>query len=131
MPAVKKYKAPSQLRGERSLQSRNLLVPPSVLKSNERVKRKAKALRLKEEYKRKYLTKRKSAVIPQVAQDTFVAPAVPEVSILSPDYIEGTPSKLRRTLAFCIQLLFFYLAAIVICVVLGYLLRNILLKYKE
>ena len=131
MPAVKKHKAPSQLRGERSLQSRNLLVPPSVLKSNERVKRKAKALRLKEEYKRKYLTKRKSAVIPQVAQDTFVAPAVPEVSILSPDYIEGTPSKLRRTLAFCIQLLFFYLAAIVICVVLGYLLRNILLKYKE
>ena len=131
MPAVKKYKAPSQLRGERSLQSRNLLVPPSALKSNERVKRKAKALRLKEEFKRKYLTKRKSAVIPQVAQNTLVAPAVPEVSILSPDYIEGTPSKLRRTLVFCIQLLFFYLAAIIICVVLGYLLRNILLKYKE
>ncbi len=131
MPAVKKYKAPSQLKGERSLQSRNLLVPPSVLKSNEGVKRKAKALRLKEEYKRKYLTKRKSAVIPQVAQDTFVAPAVPEVPILSPDYIEDTPSKLRRTLAFCIQLLFFYLAAIIICVLLGYLLRNILLKHKE
>ena len=131
MPAVKKYKAPSQLRGERSLQSRNLLVPPSVLKSNERVKRKAKALRLKEEYKRKYLTKRKSAVIPQVAHDTFVAPAVPEVSIFSPDYIEGTPSKLRRTLVFCIQLFFFYLAAIIICVVLGYLLRNILLKHNE
>ena len=131
MPAVKRYKTPSQLKGERYLQSRNLLVPLSAQRNIERVKLKAKALRLKEEYKRKYLRKRKSAVIPQVAQDTFVAQAVPEVSIFSPDYIEGTSSKSRRTLAFCIQLLFSYLAAIVICVVLGYLLRNILLKYKE
>jgi hypothetical protein len=131
MPAVKRYKTPSQLKGERYLQSKNLLVPLSAQRNIERVKLKAKALRLKEEYKRKYLTKRKSAVIPQVAQDTFVAQAVPEVSIFSPDYIEGTSSKSRRTLAFCIQLLFSYLAAIVICVVLGYLLRNILLKYKE
>jgi hypothetical protein len=131
MPAVKRYKTPSQLKGERYLQSKNLLVPLSAQRNIERVKLKAKALRLKEEYKRKYLTKRKSAVIPQVAQDTFVAQAVPEVSIFSPDYIEGTSSKSRRTLAFCIQLLFSCLAAIVICVVLGYLLRNILLKYKE
>ena len=131
MPAVKVYKTRSQLKGERYLQSKNLLVPLSAQRNIERVKLKAKTLRLKEEYKRKYLTKRKSAVIPQVAQDTFVAQAVPEVSIFSPDYIEGTSSKSRRTLAFCIQLLFSYLAAIVICVVLGYLLRNILLKYKE
>ena len=131
MQAVKVYKTPSQLKGERHLQSKNLLVPLSAQRNIERVKLKAKALRLKEEYKRKYLTKRKSAVIPQVAQDTFVAQAVPEVSIFSPDYIEGTSSKSKRTLAFCIQLLFSYLAAIVICVVLGYLLRNILLKYKE
>ena len=131
MPAVKRYKTPSQLKGERYLQSKNLLVPLSAQRNIERVKLKAKALRLKEEYKRKYLTKRKSAVIPQVAQDTFVAQAVPEVSIFSPDYIEGTSSKTRRTLVFCIQLLFSFLAAIVICVVLGYLLRNILLKYKE
>jgi hypothetical protein len=131
MPAVKRYKTPSQLKGERYLQSKNLLVPLSAQRNIERVKLKAKALRLKEEYKRKYLTKRKSAVIPQVAQDTFVAQAVPEVSIFSPDYIEGTSSKSRRTLVFCIQLLFSYLVAIVICVVLGYLLRNILLKYKE
>jgi hypothetical protein len=108
-----------------------LLVPPSVLRNTERVKYKAKALRLKEEYKQKYLTKRKSAVTRQVAQDTFVAPAVPEVSILSPDYIEGIPSRLKRTLAFCNQPWFFFLAAIVICVLLGYLLRNILSKYKE
>ena len=131
MPAVKRYKTPSQLKGERYLQSKNLLVPLSAQRNIERVKLKAKALRLKEEYKRKYLTKRKSAVIPQVAQDTFVAQAVPEVSIFSPDHIEGTSSKTRRTLAFCIQLLFSFLAAIVICIVLGYLLRNILLKYKE
>jgi hypothetical protein len=97
MQAVKPYKTPSQLKGERYLRSKNLLVPPSVLRNTEGVKYKARALRLKEEYKLKYLTKRKSAVIRQVTQDTSVAPAVPEVLIISPDYIESTPSRLKRT----------------------------------
>jgi hypothetical protein len=124
MQAVKQYKTHSQLKGERYLRSRNLLVPPSVLRNTERAKYKAKALRLKEEYKRKYLTKRKSAVTRQATQDT------------SPDYIEGTPSRLKRTLAFCILLWFSFLATIVICVLLGYLLlgyllRNIISKYKK
>ena len=118
MQAVKTYKSPSQLRGERYLRDKNLLVPTSVLRNTERVKYKARTLRLKEEYKRKYLTKRKSA------------PAVPEGLIIAPDYIEGTPSRLKRTLSFCIQLWFSFLAAIFICVLLGYLLRNILSKYK-
>ena len=126
MQAVKTHKSPSQLRGERYLRDKNLLVPTSVLKNTERVKYKARTLRLKEEYKHKYLTKRKSAVTRQVTQDTSVAPAVSEDSILSPDYIEGTPSRLKRTLAFCIQLWFSFIAAIFICVLLGYLLRNML-----
>jgi len=50
MPAVKRYKTPSQLKGERYLQSKNLLVPLSAQRNIERVKLKAKALRLKEEY---------------------------------------------------------------------------------
>jgi hypothetical protein len=130
MRAVKQYKTPSQLKGERYLRSKNLLVPPSVLRNTERVKYKAKALRLKEEYKHKYLSKRKSAVTHHVTQDTSVASAEPEDSILSPDYIEDTSSRLKRTLAFCIQLWFSFLAAIFICVLLGYLLRNVLSKYK-
>ncbi len=104
MQAVKSYKTPSQLKGERYLRNKNLLVPPSVLRNTERVKYKARTLRLKEEYKHKYLTKRKSTLIRQVTQDTSVAPAVPEDLIIPLDYIESTPSRLKRTLTFCFQL---------------------------
>jgi hypothetical protein len=130
MQAVKPYKYPSQLKGERYLRNKNLLVPSSVLKNTESVKHKARALRLKEEYKHKYLTKRKSTLIRQVAQDTSVPPAVPENLIISLDYIESTPSRSKRTLTFCFQLWFSFSAAIVICILLGYLLRYILSKSK-
>ena len=116
MQAVKPYKTPSQLKGERYLRDKNLLVPTSVLRNTESVKYKARGIRLKEEYKRKYLTKRKSA------------PVVSEGLIIAPDYIESTPSRLKRTLSFCVQLCFSLLAAIAICVFLGFLLRYILEK---
>jgi hypothetical protein len=74
MQAVKVYKTPSQLKGERYLRSKNLLVPPSTQRNIERVKLKARALRLKEEYKHKYLTRRRSSVIHRASQDTSVAP---------------------------------------------------------
>ena len=118
MQAVKARKSPSQLRGERYLRDKNLLVPTSVLKNTESVKYKARGIRLKEEYKRKYLTKRRSS------------PVVSEDLIIAPDYIESTPSGLKRTLTFCIQLWFSLLTAIAICVFLGFLLRYILAKYK-
>ena len=130
MQAVKPHKSPSQLKGERYLRNKNLLVHPSVLKNTESVKYKARALRLKEEYKRKYLTKRKSTLLRQVAQDTSVAPAVPENLIISLDYIESTPSRLKRTLTFCSQLWFSFLAAIVVCTLLGYFLRCTLSNSK-
>jgi hypothetical protein len=61
MSAVnKQYKKPSQIRGERSLRDRNLLVSPRALNNIEVVKRKARAIRLKEEYQRNYLTKGRS-----------------------------------------------------------------------
>ena len=112
MKAVKIHKSPSQLKGERYLRDKNLLVPTSVLRNTEAAKYKARGIRLKEEYKRKYLTKRKSA------------PSVPKSLIIAPDYIENTPSRLKRTLAFFIQLCFSLIAAIAICVLLGFLLRR-------
>ena len=118
MQAVKSYKTPSQLKGERYLRDKNLLVPTSVLKNTESVIYKARGIRLKEEYKRKYLTKRRSS------------PVVSEDLIIAPDYIESTPSGLKRTLTFCIQLWFSLLTAIAICVFLGFLLRHILANYK-
>jgi hypothetical protein len=81
MQAVKIYKTPSQLRGDRYLRSKNLLVPPSTQRNIERVKLKARALRLKEEYKHKYLTKNRSSVIRRVSQDTSAVLALPEESI--------------------------------------------------
>ena len=55
-------KSPSQKKGERALRDRNLLLSPSALNNIEVVKRKARANRLKEEYKRKYLTKGRSTI---------------------------------------------------------------------
>ena len=121
MPAVKVYKSPSQLKGERYLRDRNLLVHTSVLRNTEIVKYKARTLRLKEEYKHKYLTKRRS-VVRQISRHTSAA-------IIEPEHL-STSSGLKRTLTFCIQLLFSLLTAIVICVFLGFLLRYILAKYK-
>ena len=131
MQAVKTYKTPSQLKGERYLRSRNLLVPPSTQRNIERVKLKARALRLKEEYRFKYLTRRNSSVI---HRGTSAAPAVPVLSadlIIVPDYIESTSSRLRRTLAFCISLWFVFLIAIAICILAGYSFKYILLKYHD
>ncbi len=105
MQAVKEHKTPSQLKGERYLRSKNLLVPTSVLRNTDKVKLKARALRLKEEYKRKYLTKRKPAGTRHASQSTSVAPAL--------------------------ALWFSFLAAIVISVLLGYLLKYILSKNDE
>jgi hypothetical protein len=133
MQAVKVYKTPSQLKGERYLRSKNLLVPPSTQRNIERVKLKARALRLKEEYRYKYLTRRHSSV---ARRDTTAAlapaiPAVPEELIIVPDYIESTPSRLRRTLTFCISLWFAFLIVIAICTLTGYSYKYILLRYYD
>jgi hypothetical protein len=128
MQAVKVYKTPSQLKGERYLRSKNLLVLPSTQRNIERVKLKARALRLKEKYKHKYLTRNRSSVIRRASQDTFVVPTLPEESIIVPDYIESTPSRLRRTLMFCISLWFSFLIAIAICILVGYSFKYILSK---
>ena len=130
MQAVKVHKTRSQLKGERYLRSKNLLVPPSTLRNTERVKLKARALRLKEEYRYKYLTRRNSSV----AHRNTPAPTASELSvnlIILPDYIESTPSKLRRTLTFCIKLWFSFLIAIAFCTLVGYSYKYIFFKYHD
>ena len=132
MQAVKVYKTPSQLKGERYLRSKNLLVPPSTLRNTERVKLKARALKLKEEYRFKYLTRRNSSATRKTS--TAPAPIVPELSsnlIILPDYSESIPSRLRRTLTFCISLWFAFLIAIAICILAGYTYKHILSRYHD
>ena len=104
------YKTPAQIKGERSLRKRNLLVPQSALHNIEVVKRKARAVRLKEEYKRKYLTRGNNR---RSVQST---PAIIDNTIYS---------IAKRTLSFCIKLWLVYLLAIALCTLVGYYLRFI------
>jgi hypothetical protein len=105
-----------------------LLVPLSAQTNIERVKLKARALRLKEEYRYKYLTRRSPSVVHRrtsTEPSTEVPPALEE-PLIEPDYIESIPSRLRRTLTFCISLWFAFLIAIAICIFSGYYLKYIL-----
>jgi len=104
------YKTPAQIKGERSLRKRNLLVPQSALHNIEVVKRKARAVRLKEEYKRKYLTRgntRRAVQSTPVSTDNTIYTIV------------------KRTLSFCIKLWVVCLLSITICTLVGYYLRLI------
>ena len=105
-----KYRTPAQIKGERYLRNKNLLVPPSALHNIEVVKRKARAARLKEEYKRKYLTRgntRRSLQSASSNSDNMIY------------------SITKRTLSFCIKLWLVYLLAIALCTLVGYYLRFI------
>ena len=105
-----KYKTPAQIKGERCLRNRNLLVPPSALHNIEVVKRKARAARLKEEYKRKYLTRGNTR---RSLRST-------------PSSIDNTIYSIaKRTLSFYIKLWLVYLLAIALCTLVGYYLRFI------
>ena len=111
MSAVNKpYKSSSQLRGERALRDRNLLVSLKTLSNIEVIKRKARATRLKEEYKRKYLTRGNTR---RSLQST-------PVSIDNIPYVIA-----KRTLSFCVKFCFIYLVAIALCILVGYYLRLI------
>jgi hypothetical protein len=131
MQAVKVYKTPSQLKGERYLRSKNLLVPPSTQRNIERVKLKARALRLKEEYRSKYLTRRTSPAVARRDTPATVLPVISEDSIILPDYNQSTLSTVKRTLTFCISLWFAFLIAIAICIFAGYTYKYILSRYHD
>jgi hypothetical protein len=133
MKAVKVYKTPSQLKGERYLRSKNLLVSPSTQRNIERVKLKARALRLKEEYRYKYLTRRTSSVARRDTPATPAAalPVIPEDLIILPDYIQSTSFTVKRTLTFCITLWLSFLIAIAICTLAGYSYKYILFKCHD
>ncbi len=114
MSAVnKQYKTRAQIKGERALRDRNLLVPPSALSNIEAVKRKARAIRLKEEYKQKYLTKGRATNTRRSARNTS-------------DNIDNTTySTIKRTFSFCLKLWLTFLAVIIFCTLVGYYIRYI------
>jgi hypothetical protein len=129
MPAVNTYKSPAQRRGERYLLDRNLLASPKALKNIESVKRKARAIRLKEEYQQKYFTKRRSSVDSNshLSQDLTALRGITEdrILIIEPEISESTYSIVKRTLSFCITLWLTFLAVIIFCTLVGYYIRFI------
>jgi hypothetical protein len=129
MSAVNTHKSPAQRRGERYLRDRNLLASPKALKNIESVKRKARAIRLKEEYQQKYFTKRRSSVDSdsRLSQDVTALRAITEdpILIIEPDISESKYSIIKRTLSFCITLWLTFLAVITFCTLVGYYLRFI------
>ncbi len=78
----KQNKTSSQIRGERSLRDRNLLVSPRALTNIEVVKRKARAIRLKEEYQSRNHTKGRSTSARRASQDASTARALPVEPII-------------------------------------------------
>ena len=62
-------KSPARLRGERFLRDKNLLVSPKALSNIESAKYKARSIRFKEEYQKKYLTKEKPQIVSPSSQD--------------------------------------------------------------
>ena len=114
MSAVtKQYKSPAQRKGERALRDRNLLLSPSAFNNIEVVKRKARANKLREEYKRKYLIKGSS---------TSARISSPSTSADSGNTVF---SVIKRTLTFCITLWIVFLVAIALCTLVGYYLSTI------
>ena len=109
----KQYKSPAQRKGERALRDRNLWLSPSAINNIEVVKRKARANRLKEEYKRKYLTKGRSTSARISSSNT------------SADSGNTVFSVIKRTLTLCITLWIAFLVAIAVCTLVGYYLRSI------
>lgn len=119
-----KYSSPIQRRGQLYLRDRNLLASPQTLKNTDLVKRKARANKLKEEYKRKYLRKRPPAGVIQAPQSISIEDTLVIVPIIPPQYSESAIyTTTKRALTFCLKLFLFFLLVISICVLTGYSLR--------
>ncbi len=129
MSAINTFKSPSQRRGERYLLDRNLLASPKALKNIESVKRKARAVRLKEEYQRKYFIKRRFSVDSNshLSQDLTALRRITEdrTLIIEPETSESIYSIIKRTLSFCLTIWLTFLAVIIFCTLVGYCIRFI------
>jgi hypothetical protein len=127
-----KYSSPSRRRGERYLRDRSISVSPNTLRNTETIKRKARANRLKEEYKRKYLQNRNPPVANQPTPGIPALGALVVVPIIQHDYSESVLyTATKRILTFCIKLLLYFLIAIAICILIEHCLRHLDIVYRK
>ena len=120
-------KSPARRRGEKFLRDKNLLVTPKALSNTESAKYKVRAIRLKEEYQKKYLIKGKPQIVSPSSQDGTIVRAIAEgpTLVIEIDNSVSIYSIVKRTLSFCITVWLVFLAAIALCILVGYCLRFI------
>ncbi len=131
---MRRYKKPKQLQGEKYLRDRNLLVSSVTLRLTEEIKSKALRTQVKEDSKR--VLRLRQSLLPcdqstQTDNDQLNllelnddnSDTSSEDLIFVPSGKTSLCSIVTRTVTFCLTLLFTFITAIVICILLGYYLR--------
>jgi hypothetical protein len=130
---MRRHRSPKQLQGEKYLRDGNLLVSSATLGVTEEIKRKARRTQVKEDAKR-VLRLRHTLL----ARDQSTQTDNDHLTLLEddtstedltfiPDSDTGFYSIVTRTVTFCLTLLFTFITAIVICILIGYYFRVYLL----
>jgi hypothetical protein len=120
-----------RLQGEKYLRDRNLLVSPNTLRLTQEIKRKARHIQVKEDAKRGLRPKHPLVRDQSTQTDNDLFDLFEEDSsdtsteelICIPDSVAGSYSIVTRTVTFCLTLLFTFITAFVICILIGYYLR--------
>jgi hypothetical protein len=129
---MRRYRSPKQLQGEKYLRDRNLLVSPTTLRLTEEIERKARRTQVKEDAKRVLKPKHTLTTRDQSTQtnnDQFNlleednSDTSTEDLLFILDSVAGSYSIVTRTVTLCLTLLFTFITAIVICILIGYYLR--------
>jgi hypothetical protein len=120
-----------RLQGEKYLRYRNLLVSPATLRLTEQIKRKARHTQVKEDAKRGLRPKHTLVRDQGTQTDNVLLDLLEEDSsdtsteelICIHDSVPGSYSFVTRTVTFGLTLLFTFITAFVICILIGYYLR--------
>ena len=131
---MRRYQSSKKYQGEKYLRDRNLLVSSATLRLTEDIKRKARRTQIREESKRELRLRLRRTLLPRdqgtqtdddqfiLWDDNFSDTSTEELNFV-PDSNTSLRSIVTRTVKFCLALLFTFIAAIVICVFIGYYLR--------
>jgi hypothetical protein len=131
---MRRYPSSKKHQGEKYLRDRNLLVSSATLRLTEDIKRKARRTQIREESKRELRLRLRRTLLPRdqgtqtdddqfiLWDDNFSDTSTEELNFV-PDSNTSLRSIVTRTVKFCLALLFTFIAAIVICVFIGYYLR--------
>ena len=129
---MRRYLYSKQAQGDRYLRYRNLLVSPATLiRLTEEIKRKARHIQVKEDANRGFRPKHTLVRDQGTQTDNDLFDLLEEDSsdtsteelICIPDSVAGSYSIVTRTVTFCLTLLFTFIIAFVICILIGHYLR--------